>query len=333
MPALPGHEEPLSARVSRFVTEGESYEMEFKGESRAPLNDRDLVEAVVCLANGSGGTLLVGVEDDGTVTGARPRHESGRTDPLRIQALVANSTQPPLAVTAAVVQVSGQEVLVVEVPDSPRVVGTTRGTYVRRAVAGDGSPVCLPYHAHEMLAHEVDRGAVDWAGLRVAGAEWSDLDPLEFERLRQMAGNASGGADRVLGTLSDREIASALGFTRLDAEVTTGGLLLFGRAEAIRRFAPTHEAAFQVLRGLDVEVNDFLPLSLAFASAGAVTCGVPSWTVSLTGRLRPDCGCFTPSDRYLIELWLTAGRRVRGRAGGGAGRSPRRAACCGRGRR
>ena len=56
-------------------------------------------------------------------------------------------------------------------------------------------------------------------------------------------------------------------------------------------------------------------LSLAFASAGAVTCGVPSWTVSLTGRLRPDCGCFTPSDRYLIELWLTAGRRVRGRAG------------------
>lgn len=93
--------------------------MELEGESRAPLNDRDLVEAVVCLANGSGGTLLVGVEDDGTVTGARPRHEAGRTDPLWVQALVANSTQPPLAVTAAVVQVRGQEVLVVEVPDSP----------------------------------------------------------------------------------------------------------------------------------------------------------------------------------------------------------------------
>lgn len=24
--------------------------------------------------------------------------------------------------------------------------------------------MCLPYHAHEMLAHEVDQGAVDWAG-------------------------------------------------------------------------------------------------------------------------------------------------------------------------
>ena len=148
--------------------------------------------------------MLVGVEDDGTVTGARPRHEAGRTDPLRVQALVANSTQPPLAVTAAVVEVSGQEVLVVEIPDSPRVVGTTRGTYVRRALAGDGSPVCLPYHAHEMLAHEVDRGAVDWAGLRVAGAVWADLDPLEFERLRQMAGTASG---RSLGAGAPTDLA------------------------------------------------------------------------------------------------------------------------------
>jgi ATP-dependent DNA helicase RecG len=109
---------------------------------------------------------------------------------------------------------------------------------------------------------EVDRGTVDWAGLHVAGAEWTDLDPLEFERLRQLAGKASGGADRHLGTLSDLEIASALGFARAGAEVTTGSLLMFGKAEAIRRLVPTHEAAFQVLRGLDVEVNDFPPYPL-----------------------------------------------------------------------
>lgn len=114
--------ESLPERVSRCIAEGESYGVEFKGESRAPLDDRDLVEAVVCPANGSGGMLLVGVEDDGTVTGARPRHEADRTDPLRLQALIANSTQPPLSVGAATVQLSGQEVLVVEVPDSPRVV-------------------------------------------------------------------------------------------------------------------------------------------------------------------------------------------------------------------
>jgi ATP-dependent DNA helicase RecG len=236
--------------------------VEFKGEGRERFNDRDLVEAVVCLANGSGGVLIVGVEDDGTVTGARPRHESGRTDLLRVQALIANMTQPPLSAVASTVQVSGRDVLVIEVPDSPRVVGTTRGTYVRRAITGDGRPTCVPYHAHEMLAHEVDRGAVDWAALRVGSAEWSDLDPLEFERLRQMTATAASGSDRVLGTLSDREIASALGLAGRDGEVTTGALLMFGRGDALRRFLPTHEAAFQVLRGLEVEVNDFLPFPL-----------------------------------------------------------------------
>jgi ATP-dependent DNA helicase RecG len=144
MQAPSGPGEALPERISRRIAEGESYEVEFKGESRAPLNDRDLVEAVVCLANGSGGVLLVGVEDDGTVTGARPRHEAGRTDPLRLQALIANSTQPPLSVAVATVQVSEQEVLVVEVPDSPRVVGTTQGVTCDEHWEGTGSPAAWP---------------------------------------------------------------------------------------------------------------------------------------------------------------------------------------------
>ena len=258
MQQQPGSAESLAECVARLIAGGETFEVEFKGEGRERFNDQDLVEAVVCLANGSGGMLLVGVEDDGAVTGARPRHEAGRTDLPRVQALIANKTQPPLSVVASSVPVNDKDVLVVEVPDSPRVVGTTRGTYVRRAIGGDSRPTCVPYHAHEMLAHEVDRGAVDWAALRVGGAEWADLDPLEFERLRQMIATAVTGSDRVLGTLSDREIASALGLVGRDGEVTTGALLMFGRPDALRRFLPSHEAAFQVMRGLEVEVNDFL---------------------------------------------------------------------------
>lgn len=110
-----------------------------------------------------------------------------------------------------------------------------------------------------MLAHEVDRGAVDWAAVQVGGASWENLDPLEFERLRRLASSSGTGADGVLASLSDREIASALGLVRSDADVTAGALLLFGKSDALRRFLPTHEAAFQVLRGEEVEVNDFLP--------------------------------------------------------------------------
>lgn len=245
----------LAERVRSLVAGGERYDVEFKSE-RKPLNDHDLVEAVTCLANGSGGVLLVGVEDDGTLTGARPRHGE-ETDPLRVQAVIANNTQPPVSTTVSLADVEGVSVLMVEVPDSPQVVGTTKGTYLRRTIGADGMPLCVPFYAHEMLAQQIDYGAVDFASLPARGATWADLDPLEFERVRTLVGEAAGRADAVLADLPDVEIARALGMVRTDGEVTNGALLLFGRPDALRRFIPTHEAAFQVLRGLEVQSNEF----------------------------------------------------------------------------
>ena len=72
--------------VRAWIAGGENLTVEFKGESRERLNDTDLVEAVACMANARGGVLLVGVEDDGTITGARPRHGS-YTDIRRVEAL------------------------------------------------------------------------------------------------------------------------------------------------------------------------------------------------------------------------------------------------------
>jgi ATP-dependent DNA helicase RecG len=255
-------EDALVRRVRAWMAAGEAFDVEFKSEQRKPLNDRDLVEVVVCLANGAGGVLLIGVEDNGKLTGARPRHEGGATNPQRVQALIANTTQPPIATTVQVIQIGEASVVVIEVPNSPRVVGTTQGTYLRRAIGGDGKPTCVPYYAHEMLASEIDRGAADFAALPARDATWDDLDPMEFERVRNFIAAAGSRADGVLAGLADREIAHALGVVRHDAEVTVGSLLLFGRPEAIRRFVPTQEAAFQVLRGLEVEVNEFFTLPL-----------------------------------------------------------------------
>lgn len=255
-------ENTLVQRVRAWMEAGEAFDVEFKSERRKALNDPDLVEVVVCLANGAGGVLLIGVEDDGTLTGARPRHEDGRTNPQRVQALIANTTQPPIATSVHVVQLGEASVVVVEVPNSPRVVGTAQGTYLRRAVGGDGRPTCVPYYAYEMLASEIDRWAADFAALPARDATWEDLDPMEFQRVRNLIVEAGSRADGVLADLADREIAHALGLVRHDTEVTIGSLLLFGRPEALRRFVPTHEAAFQVLRGLEVEVNEFFTFPL-----------------------------------------------------------------------
>lgn len=247
--------------LRELIAQGETIAVEFKGEERGQVSDDELVEMVICLANRAGpdmGYLLVGVEDDGRVTGAKPRH-GNRIEPLRIQALIANRTRPSLACRAEVIDLDGKPVLVVEVPPARTPVGTTGGVYKRRALGGHGRPECLPYHFHEMQAHLADRGVLDYSALVVPKAHWQDLDPLEFERFRRFIRETKQG-DSSLLDLPDIELAKALGAVEANHEVMAIrvlALLLFGKEEALRRLLPTHEVAFQVLSGTDVEVNDF----------------------------------------------------------------------------
>jgi hypothetical protein len=81
--------------LADLIAGGESLAVEFKKDA----NDHDLVEAVVCLANAQGGTLLVGVDDDGRVVSARPRHGT-TADPRRIEAMVSSSSRPSVGVRA-----------------------------------------------------------------------------------------------------------------------------------------------------------------------------------------------------------------------------------------
>jgi len=249
--------------LRQLIEQGENLNVEFKGEEKAPLNDNDLIEAVVCLSNRPGnepGWLLVGVEDDGRITGARPRHEGGKTDPLRLQALIANRTRPSVSCRVEIVALEGVPILVIEVPPSPMPVGTTDGRYLRRAITGRGEPTCVPMYFHEMQARLANSRRLDYSALVLPEARWEDLDPIEFERLRRIIRESRGQGDTTLLDLSDIELAKALGAVEADHDVTAVrvlGLLMFGREEALVRLLPTHEVAFQVLAGTQVEVNDF----------------------------------------------------------------------------
>ncbi len=248
--------------VQALIAAGESSAVEFKSEARTALNDRDLVEAVVCLANRVGrdaAWLLIGVEDDGTVSGARPRHGT-RTDADRLTALIAARTRPSVSVRVHRVAVQGHPVLAVEVPVQRAPVGTTDGVFLRRAIGGDGRPTCLPMDVAAMQSLQADRGLLDPSAQVVAAATWHDLDPLELERFRRSIRERRGRSDESLLDLPDLDLAKALGVVEADAEVRgvrLAALLLFGKEESLRRLVPTHEVAFQVLRGLEVEANDF----------------------------------------------------------------------------
>ena len=237
----------------RTIPTRESLTVEFKSDVRR-LADEDLIAAVVCLANTEGGSIYVGVEDDGRITGLHPTHQNSTT----LAAMIANRTNPPVSVRVVLLMEEGCQVAQVEVPKSSRLVATSEGLLQRRRIQGDGTPQCVPFYPHEFTSRQSDLGAIDYSALAVAGASLDDFDPLERERLRQLIERYGG--DRTLIGLNDEEVEGALGLVRREdgrRVPTVAGLLLLGREAALREHLPTHEVAFQVLSGTEVRVNDF----------------------------------------------------------------------------
>lgn len=246
-----------SEQVRQRIAAGESLTVEFKSELRHPMRDSDIVEAVVCMANSDGGVILIGVEDNGKITGARARH-GAITEPRKVQAMIFNLTVPPINTRISLHTLDEREVLAIEVDAYPEICATKDGRSVRR-VDGINGPECQPFLPHEHVSRRIDLGLFDYTAQVVEGASWDDIDPLEIDRLRQTIQRLNG--DRVLPGLSDRELVQALQLieTRDGRHMpNVAGLLLIGNRQALRQAVPAHEVAFQVLdeRG-NVPVNEW----------------------------------------------------------------------------
>lgn len=252
-----GSQEPETERWIELIQGGETLEVEFKSDVRR-LGDNALVEAVVCMANGNGGTLFLGVEDDGRITGLCSEHRDAETG---IVALVANNTVPPMHVRVDLIEVTVEagacEIAVLTIPASRVPVATRSGRILTRSAEGSGRPGCRPLYPNEIASWSADRGMMDQSVLPVVGADLSAFDVLEIARLRRMVDLFRG--DSSLQDLNDNELVRALGLVADDGTTPTlAGLLLLGRESVLRARVSTHEIALQVLSGTKVTHNEFL---------------------------------------------------------------------------
>lgn len=138
--------------------------------------------------------------------------------------------------------------------------GTSDGVFLRRVIGTDGRLACVPMDVAAIASLSADHRQIDPSAQVIAEARWQDLDPLEFERFRRSIRERRGRSDETLLDLPNLELAKALGVFEANGEIgciRLAALLRFGKEEALRRFVPAHEVAFQALRGLEVEVNDF----------------------------------------------------------------------------
>lgn len=238
-----------------MLPKAESITVEFKSDKDC-YPDGELVAAIVAMANAQGGTLYLGIEDNGTVTGLHPKH-LGKIDGLA--ALIYNMTNPNLSVQTEDVEVDGLHIAKIVIPRASRIIFTSRGSCLRRRLDSKGLPEVIPFNPQDQLSHLTDLQVFDLSAQPVPNTTVDDLSPFERARLREYVAIYNG--DRYLLELDDDELDSALGLvTKVEGQTvpTLTGLLILGKESVLRRAVPTHEIAFQVLDGEEVRMNEFL---------------------------------------------------------------------------
>ncbi len=165
-----------------LIAEGESESVELKREIERA---ERLAREIVALANRRGGTILIGVDDNGTIAGITLR--SGYEEWL--MQVGTETIAPPLSLTYEIVPVQGQSVLVIYVP---------RGAFKPHAVK-EGAHKRTVYLRHGVTTRvatpdEIGRlyqesGRVYFDQSPVWGTEFANLDLSKVSRyLRQVRG-------------------------------------------------------------------------------------------------------------------------------------------------
>jgi ATP-dependent DNA helicase RecG len=218
----------------------ESQDLDFK---EWPADDRHAVrlavEVAVCMANGGGGTVVLGVRD-GVIGRAKAILGVPSTaDPHQLKREIYERTAPKLT----------PEILELAVPE-----GTGRlwlmqvhgGLPPYTTSAGAGTVRrgrdCVPLTGDLRDRLMVERGESDGTAIVVPEPVASLLSPAALERLRDMARQEQAPADML--RKSDLDLLGALDVVR-DGKLTKAGLLIAGHADAIARHLPhyawTHE--------------------------------------------------------------------------------------------
>ncbi|WP_198316354.1 RNA-binding domain-containing protein [Cystobacter fuscus] len=196
---------------------GEDTVTEFKSTvvNNYQVDSKDIAKAITAMANTKGGHLFLGVEDDGTVSGAGTPQQ---VDKLMLQVSnICQGIQPPLTCSFQKLEFQGQTLLVVEVPrfSAERPYHAAGKYYVRDANQSREA-------RRDELRRLLESADYHFDEEPVAGSRFEDLDP---EAIRVFLAILYDEPDEASG----RQLLSALQCLDATGTPTVTGMLLFGR--------------------------------------------------------------------------------------------------------
>jgi len=219
------------ADLEQWLAEPEGEHLEFK-EAKTNYQFDKLVEYAAALANGGGGTIILGVTDQ------RPRRVVGTAafkEPGHTVAGLADRL--PLRVTWAEISHPNGRVLVFSIPSRPLGVPVqVNGVYLKRT--GDALRPLTPQDLRRIF----EEAGPDFSAELHSSATLGDLDNAAIERFRQMwrrrSGNAALDSLTPYQLMEDAELA-------FDGHLTIAALILFANRQALGRHLPQAEVVFE----------------------------------------------------------------------------------------
>lgn len=226
-----------SAGLEQILEQGENLKVEFKTWIHAKdMRERIslAVDELVAFANAKGGTVYMGVEDNGEVTGCTGY------DVQKIMESIYDRTRPALFADIEVIPYNGKDVLAITVERDGTTYATSDGRCLKRL--GKNSK---PYYPDEMSNKYTTIQSPDFSGQILADSTVEDINALEIYNLKEKLKIRDPKSS--LPELEDMSFLRDLGLVKEDEGVdklTIAGLLFVGKDTAINRLLPQAEVVY-----------------------------------------------------------------------------------------
>ena len=239
-------------QILKLIHQGEGWSTEFKS-CRSQIN-RDIYETVCAFLNRCGGTILLGINDSGEVTGVdveamaqiKKDFVTGMNNP--------NKINPPAYLSVDEVSLSGKMILRIYVPESSQV-HRCNGRIYDRNEDGDFD---ITDHTR-MVADIYHRKQATYSENKIYPfAALSDLRSDLIDRCRRLAG--VWNKDHPWINMDDMELIKSAQLYQTDHEtgkrgVTLAGILLLGKDCVILSAVPHHRTDL-ILRKVNLDRYD-----------------------------------------------------------------------------
>ena len=224
--------------LKKIIEQGETATVEFKSWVKAAsMRERInlVVPELIAFANYKGGTVYLGIEDDGTVTGC-----SGKYDTQNICESIYDKTRPPMFTDIEEIEYAGKKIIAVSVASDGKTYATTDGRCLKRL--GKNSK---PYYPDEMSHIYSTSQTPDFSSQIIAESSVDDINLMVVYSLKEKL--KLRDASSTLPELDDMAFLRDLGLTAEDngqTKLTIAGLLFVGKDASIQRLLPQAEVIY-----------------------------------------------------------------------------------------